>query len=334
MIGEALPKLTKSKDVVYAIDVGARYGLHPNLQRLGLAASSVLIEADPEEASALEQEYAGSTNISVISSALGSHIGSRTLYRRSHRGLSSFFPEANEAQLVIGGSAAWTVESSQEVHVATLDALNLGPPDYVKVDVEGSEVEVLKGGRVTLGGTVLVCRIEVSFNQAFGRRETYSQVDALLRSLGFELLNLDYDGRGLPASQFRSPGRYGQIRSVDATWVSSEFLHSHERLGVERIVRGILLLFIESAGDLAFHLLAKYSASIRCLQESPQHTYILASLELEATKWAQVSLRNGWASDADLAELWPRSFGHEFPYNDKYWATVKHLQALITPADI
>ena len=69
---------------------------------------------------------------------------------------------------------------SQEVALKRLDDLNLPPPDFVKIDVEGYELEVLKGMERTLRESSPVLWVEI-FAHSKDMAETYQ----FLSSLGY-----------------------------------------------------------------------------------------------------------------------------------------------------
>lgn len=80
------------------------------------------------------------TNLTVHSSAMSAEVGRVTIYEHRHSAVAS---------LVRGAGAG----VGREVASTTLDvmAAELGDPDVVKIDVEGVEVDILRGGRELLG---------------------------------------------------------------------------------------------------------------------------------------------------------------------------------------
>jgi len=92
------------------------------------------------------------TNLYIHGCAVGEHIGTAAL-RRHER------------------SSMWSVvavgDGGPPIKIVTLDSLlrQLGPPQLVKIDVEGMEVEVLRGGRMLLGEIEPVLVVEYSAPQ-------------------------------------------------------------------------------------------------------------------------------------------------------------------------
>jgi FkbM family methyltransferase len=116
-------------------DVGANYGYKVEIF-LTLGARVIAFEPQQDCMAELRSRAGDSPRLTTVPAALGSSPGSLTLYISEHRTNTSF--NKGWHQGVIG---------SVEVPVITLDAAiaEHGTPDYCKIDVEGFEIEVLRG---------------------------------------------------------------------------------------------------------------------------------------------------------------------------------------------
>lgn len=116
-------------------DVGANIGDKSEIL-LRLGARVVAFEPQPDCIRELRIRCKRFPQLTTISAAVGSTSAVATLYTRQFSGQSSLLPNW-EGQVV----------GSYDVPVVTLDAAiaRYGVPDYCKIDVEGWELEVLRG---------------------------------------------------------------------------------------------------------------------------------------------------------------------------------------------
>jgi hypothetical protein len=127
------------------VDVGANLGLSA-LVLAPLASRLLLVEAAPRTAQALRRTLAANALVAELAEvALGAAPGSLAFHQAAHSAGSHLLSEAT-----LGAAALERVT----VPVTTLDALvaeyALPRVDFIKIDVEGHETEVLDGARATL----------------------------------------------------------------------------------------------------------------------------------------------------------------------------------------
>jgi FkbM family methyltransferase len=125
-----------SDDLVF--DVGANDGRYTS-EMLALGGKVVAVEPTPELAALLRRRY---PNARVVEAAAGAAPGKAVL----HIGLDPIFSTLSDEWMAVTPTPVWSGESLT-VQVVTLDDLiaQHGTPQYLKIDVEGYEADVLAG---------------------------------------------------------------------------------------------------------------------------------------------------------------------------------------------
>ena len=244
------------------IDAGARYGLHPTWEKLKDIVNFELFEIDPVEYGRLKSKYARFKNIDVHEIGLHSHKKEATCTVFQHKALSSLYDiNVNNISNINHKVDEFGIDSKIEVKLDTIDNLFSNKEiHFLKLDVEGNELSILKGTHKKLASTVLAIRAEVSFREIFKGAPLFGQLNAYLIEREFELLNLDYTGKGVACSQYTNPNQYGYLVTTDAVWVLSLeklFQRFSNNALKKNIIRLAVFLFENNATDVAIHLLKK-----------------------------------------------------------------------------
>lgn len=180
------------RDAGTIVDVGAHFGESSALfSEIFPEAAISAFEPDPVSYRVLVSRHL--SRVRAFNVALGSADGSRVLNLNADSGTNSFFPANSMGLRYLAQKMA--VRSSVEVPIRTLDdfreELGLSTIDLLKVDVQGYELEVLRGATRSLKD-VRALQIECNFIPQYKGSSTFSDVDLFLREQGFALHNL-YD---------------------------------------------------------------------------------------------------------------------------------------------
>jgi FkbM family methyltransferase len=134
-------------DLVF--DVGANDGLYADAMA---CAGARVVAIEPNPACVHRIRRLRSPNVTVVQTAVGAKTGTATLHLTSDPGFSgvstmseSWLSVAKQSPRFIASGVRWDAEIS--VPVTTLEALatTYGSPKFVKIDIEGYEVEALNG---------------------------------------------------------------------------------------------------------------------------------------------------------------------------------------------
>ncbi len=136
-------QLLGERRVKCIFDIGANSG-EKTWVFARLAEKVVCVEPDPDAVATLHIRFSKNKHIHLIPSALGSEAGDAELYRL---GRASAFNSLSSKHATLHGSSAGANTEKVIVQVTTLDDLvaTFGVPDFLKVDVEGFELEVFSG---------------------------------------------------------------------------------------------------------------------------------------------------------------------------------------------
>jgi FkbM family methyltransferase len=132
--------------------------------------------------------------------------------------------------------------------------------DYLKVDVQGGELDVLHGAQKLLGGTIVV-HCEVEFGPVYKDQPLFADVDGFLRSNRFELIDLVNAGYN----------RYGALPGRAQTgsrllWAEAIYFKTSRELCERNTLDLLKAAYIAhvnySMFDLAAHYLAAYDEAV------------------------------------------------------------------------
>jgi FkbM family methyltransferase len=228
--------------VVY--DVGARWGISPPFDRIKELPSlrTVGFEPDPDEAAKLESSSAFSR---VCPVAVGAREESRTLHLAKDPGCSSLFPpNFPEIELHTNSPRFETVGTIQVATIPLDQAVarfDLPAPDFLKVDCEGAEGEIIDGAPLAMAH-VSGITFEARFRDFYSGGAVLGDLTQRLFDLGFVCIKLD------PIGYF-----HGTLMMFDVSMVR----HA-SRIGSHReLLAAVLFCLIHDNWQHAHHLASK-----------------------------------------------------------------------------
>lgn len=231
---------------IVAIDVGCRDGVRPAWRALKPNALLVGFDPDPVECARLNESAGDPAQERYEPLALGASDGEATLHlTRDPQSSSLYRPNPSALRRY---PELWRHEPSgtQTIVTTTIDSWALGAElariDALKVDVQGAELDVLRGAERSLE-SARVIETEVEFQELYEGQPLFCDVDRFLRERGFGLwrlreihhCGLARAGRGEPVF---GVGDYvehtrlgGQIAWANAVYVRDELADASAPLG-------------------------------------------------------------------------------------------------------
>jgi FkbM family methyltransferase len=251
---------SRLREPVRLVDVGARGGVHPRWRRFYPLLEVLGFEPDPAECERLNQcarelPYRGR----FLPYALGSDDGEVTFHVCRWPVASSVY-EPNVAALEEFAEAAslMTVTERRALRATRLDqvcAREALTPDCLKVDVEGAELDVLRGAETALERS-LVLDVEVEFYALFRDQPLFADVDVHLRERGWQLLGMQrISWRRTAGLSPAGSGYGGQLVSADALYYNARALE--RGLAVTPMLKLALILSAYRQHDFALALMRR-----------------------------------------------------------------------------
>jgi len=246
-------------------DIGARDGFNNRWASIGQNVYLVGFEPDESEFSQLRKS--AKPNHLFINTALDKCDREQILYLCRHRGCSSLYKP--NFDFVSDFSFGWGFEIEGEVRLQTktmdqvCDSAAIWP-DALKLDTQGSELDILKGGKSALENVLLI-DIEVSFQELYTNAPLFAEVDIFLRNEGFRLLGLRRSYWRTNCGIGRSEG--GHLVHGDALY----YRDNYDRLDEVQRIKLMALLLCYRQYDLVARLseLFDLSSFARLIPGSP-----------------------------------------------------------------
>lgn len=180
------------KNLLGFVDVGARGGVHDYVMALASLTNVVGFEPDMAECQRVENSKSALpwAKFHMLPYALGESAADKTLHLLSAATNHSLLPPNSLYVNRYNMQKNWTLVGQESLSTVTLDhVFKTELPeffaDFIKLDTQGTEYEILLGSHQTLTQqtTAIVC--EVAFCELYKGQKLFSEVEMLLRDYQF-----------------------------------------------------------------------------------------------------------------------------------------------------
>jgi len=243
-----------AENPIVVCDVGARGAAPEELAPLFGDMLYYAFDADEEECNRLRQLDHPFRERSLFPYFIGSDAPETPFYLYKARGESSTFLPGKRFATVFAG-AEFGVEREITMSSISLDTFFANEeahlPDFLKLDTQGSELEILRGASRAVQSATLI-EVEVEFIEVYKGQPLFKDVLEFMTANGFELLYLNrvFGHR----TQYFTGGSRGQLVFGDALFGRRE--DQLAEFTPAQIAKYILLLKNYGHIDFANHLIS------------------------------------------------------------------------------
>jgi methyltransferase FkbM-like protein len=169
---------------------------------------------------------------------------------------------------------AWRVLQASNIRGRSLDEiLNVRAPpvplpDFLSINTQGNEGQILSGGQAVLSDTCIGLQCEVSFRQVYVEQASFDQISAEAKRQGFEFARFAHHGvRGhgfrVRDDVIRTPiglrGGGVQLQSDAIYFKSPELILAHHRNPMLDLLKGVFIGFVLEYFDYSFACATTYA---------------------------------------------------------------------------
>ncbi len=200
-------------------------------------------------------------DIHVYPYAVSGICGRQTLYETNAGMCSSRYKPNEDLLRRYAGLEVSYLKDTCEIDVITLDAFmeeeNIQECDFIKIDIQGAELDVFKAAKKALPQVIGVCT-EVEWAQLYENQPLFGDVDAFLRQYGLQMHHfLGVGQRPIKDTAFQLQQ---QALWSDAIYFPS--LEAVDNLTEDKLLKLAIMASMYDAHDLAQYALSRYDALI------------------------------------------------------------------------
>jgi len=256
---------TQRPDLAFSlVEVGARPGgeSEPFYPLLDAIPRSQLLSFEPDEPLCREmQQKAGKRNIRYVASALGVCKERRKFYITKHPMCSSLYEPDSRYVDFFNALEPQAVARVIDIDTVDLDSVlvehSVPPVDFIKIDVQGAELDVFRGASHALASVLLIVA-EVEFSPMYIGQPRVGDVDRYLRdrSIVFHKFS-GLCGRMIkPMGIADRPGF-----AIQHLWSDAAFVRDFFKLDTftpDELLKAAVLVDVYSSPDLAARMLLEH----------------------------------------------------------------------------
>lgn len=198
------------------IDIGAAGDIEPRWKKLETILNYIGFEPDERSRVLLQQKENKCLQYQIFPFALWNSKGDIQINLCSAPQVSSHFPPNRNFVDLFPNSKRFDIESSITLSTERLDDLPITSADFMKIDIQGGELNALKGSERLLQKT-LGLELEVEFLEIYSNQPLFGEISKFVSNCGFQFI----DFVCLVRWQRKAYNGFGQCMFGDALFLKS-----------------------------------------------------------------------------------------------------------------
>ena len=234
--------------LITVVDVGARSGSAEELEPLASNICFIGFDADSDEVQRLNTQLSTYAKSKYVASFVGQKKGRVSFDLHKEAGNSSIYQFSSEYTKWFRRDKSDPVKQTFLINTDSLDNLIDHDVDFIKLDTQGTEFEIICGAPRCVGSALMV-ESELEFIEMYKGQKLAHDVIGMMSDQGFELLYLN--------RVFMNSAQYGGSSRGQLIFGDALFGVSRKRaleLSVEKKMKYCALLINYGLNDFAFDL--------------------------------------------------------------------------------
>lgn len=233
LLNAAIEKLPEN-DGITLVDIGAAGDIEPRWKEVSKHLNYVGFEPDLRSREKLINKTNDCKSYDILSGAVSDVSGYKLFHFCENPQVSSSYSPNFDLVNLFPESNRFNVIESKKILTDRLDNFKISDPDFIKLDIQGGELDALKGSMENLG-LCLGLEIEVEFLQVYSGQPLFGDICSLLSEHGFQFV----DFTNLCRWERNAFSGLGQCTFGDAL-----FLKMPEQLDMENLSRNKLCSYL------------------------------------------------------------------------------------------